>query len=67
MTRIRREVDAPGQDSFLDVVANLVGILIILVMIVGTRADPDASASGSLRQDGRCTRGTCGRRTRLRR
>ncbi len=26
---------APGQDSFLDVVANLVGILIILVMVVG--------------------------------
>jgi hypothetical protein len=38
VTRIRHEVDAPGQDSFLDVVANLVGILIILVMIVGTRA-----------------------------
>lgn len=36
--RTRSEVDAPGQDSFLDVVANLVGILIILVMIVGTRA-----------------------------
>ncbi len=36
--RVRHEVDAPGQDSFLDVVANLVGILIILVMIVGTRA-----------------------------
>ncbi|GIW95218.1 MAG: hypothetical protein KatS3mg110_3259 [Pirellulaceae bacterium] len=28
----------PGQDSFLDVVANLVGILIILVMIVGVQA-----------------------------
>ncbi len=38
MTRLRSEVDAPGQDSFLDVVANLVGILIILVMIVGTQA-----------------------------
>lgn len=31
-------VDAPGQDSFLDVVANLVGIMIILVMVVGSRA-----------------------------
>ncbi len=31
-------VEAPGQDSFLDVVANLVGILIILVMVVGTQA-----------------------------
>jgi hypothetical protein len=29
---------APGQDSFLDVVANLVGILIILVMVVGVGA-----------------------------
>lgn len=32
------QVEAPGQDSFLDVVANLVGILIILVMVVGTQA-----------------------------
>jgi hypothetical protein len=30
--------EAPGQDSFLDIVANLVGILIILVMVVGARA-----------------------------
>jgi hypothetical protein len=38
--RPRRSSDdsAPGQDSFLDVVANLVGILIILVMIIGTSA-----------------------------
>jgi hypothetical protein len=28
------QADAPGQDAFLDVVANLVGILIILVIIV---------------------------------
>ncbi|NLF70646.1 MAG: hypothetical protein GX575_16565 [Candidatus Anammoximicrobium sp.] len=40
---------APGQDSFLDVTCNLVGILIILIMVIGTRtqtaalqADPDA-------------------------
>jgi len=32
------QFDDPGQDSFLDIVANLVGILIILVMIVGVRA-----------------------------
>lgn len=32
------QAEAPGQDSFLDVVANLVGILIILVMVVGTQA-----------------------------
>jgi hypothetical protein len=30
--------DTPGQDSFLDIVANIVGILIILVMVVGVRA-----------------------------
>jgi hypothetical protein len=29
--------EAPGQDSFLDVVGNLVGILIILVMVVGAQ------------------------------
>ncbi|MDP6446803.1 MAG: hypothetical protein QF805_23630, partial [Pirellulaceae bacterium] len=33
----RQQTDPPGQDSFLDIVANLVGILIILVMIVGFR------------------------------
>ncbi|MBB73994.1 MAG: hypothetical protein CMJ75_05710 [Planctomycetaceae bacterium] len=36
--KLRIEADAPGQDAFLDIVANLVGILIILVMIVGARA-----------------------------
>lgn len=30
--------DMPGQDSFLDVVANIVGILILLVMVLGVRA-----------------------------
>jgi hypothetical protein len=35
--RSRDTVEAPGQDSFLDIVANLVGILIILVMVVGVR------------------------------
>lgn len=37
--------NAPGQDSFLDIVANLVGILIILVMVVGVRAQ-DALLKG---------------------
>ncbi len=32
------ETAAPGQDSFLDVLTNIVGILIILVMFVGVRA-----------------------------
>ena len=35
--RPRDQTDAPGQDAFLDVVANLVGILIILVMVVGAQ------------------------------
>ena len=39
----RREQDmAVGQDSFLDTTANLVGILIILVVVVGTKARIDA-------------------------
>jgi hypothetical protein len=38
MTRSRPDLaDAPGQDSFLDVVTNLVGILIIIIMVIGTR------------------------------
>ncbi len=44
---------APGQDSFLDVVCNLVGIMIILIMVIGTRTQhaaldakpPQATAS----------------------
>ena len=36
--RRESDVEAQGQDSFLDVVANLVGVLIILVMVVGTHA-----------------------------
>ena len=38
---MRRKADtteSPGYDSFLDIVANLVGILIILIMVVGVRA-----------------------------
>jgi len=40
--------EAPGHDSFLDIVANMVGILIILVTVVGLRvknAPPAASIS----------------------
>ncbi len=33
----QNDTDAPSHDSFLDVVANMVGILIILVMVVGVR------------------------------
>lgn len=40
MTRRNRkeQAEAPGQDSFLDVVCNLVGIMIVLVMVVGAQA-----------------------------
>ncbi len=39
MSRRRRaEDETPGQDSFLDIVANLVGIMIILVIVIGVRA-----------------------------
>ncbi len=34
----RQQAEPPGEDSFLDIVANVVGILIILVMVVGARA-----------------------------
>lgn len=37
MSRRRRNVIEMGHDSFLDIVANLVGILIILVVILGTQ------------------------------
>jgi len=49
--------ELPGQDSFLDVVANIVGILIILVMVVGVRAahsprkPPDYDAAEEVQQD----------------
>jgi hypothetical protein len=34
----RPQTEDPGQDSFLDIVANLVGILIILIIVIGARA-----------------------------
>ena len=48
---------AAGEDSFLDIVANLVGILIILVVVVGAQAsrqlqvDPDEVAAGTATVD----------------
>jgi hypothetical protein len=56
MRRRESQAEAPGQDSFLDVVANLVGILIILVMLVASQAKrgfiekelPPAAAEASL-------------------
>jgi hypothetical protein len=55
MARTRQEDDlTAGQDSFLDVITNIVGILIILVMVVGARvqkivleAPPEAPAKAS--------------------
>src|SRR5690606_22694751 len=46
MIRARRRSGAPelGQDAFLDIVANLVGILIILVVILGSRSQEVADA-----------------------
>jgi len=41
MKRNRDRGDEAGQDSFLDIAANLVGILIILVIVVGARAKND--------------------------
>ncbi|MBR5244162.1 MAG: hypothetical protein IKW13_08005, partial [Thermoguttaceae bacterium] len=47
--RTVEEVGGDGQDSFLDVVSNLVGVLIILVMIAGTRAR-NVAADAALEQ-----------------
>ncbi len=47
--RAVEEVGGDGQDSFLDVVSNLVGVLIILVMIAGTRAR-NVAADAALEQ-----------------
>lgn len=41
--------DAPGQDSFLDVVANLVGIFLILIIIVGSQAKSAVTAARNLK------------------
>lgn len=48
-------IEAGGQDSFVDVVTNLVGILIVLVLIVGVRVRPaerkhNASAQAAMVQ-----------------
>lgn len=41
------EIEAPGQDSFLDVVCNLVGILIVLVMLIAAQAKRGMVAAAS--------------------
>jgi hypothetical protein len=53
------EIESAGQDSFLDVVTNIVGILIILVMVIGGRVqqlvfetvDPDNSQAAALERE----------------
>ena len=47
MRRARIEQEDSGQDSFLDVVANVVGVLIILVMLVGVQASHSIVSSES--------------------
>lgn len=57
----KNQDNMPGEDSFLDIVANLVGILIILIVVVGAQAtaswnhqEPNAeliSASESVKQE----------------
>ncbi|TWU21901.1 hypothetical protein [Bythopirellula polymerisocia] len=42
MSRRQIEQEDSSQDSFLDIVANLVGVIIILVMLVGAKATHDA-------------------------
>jgi hypothetical protein len=39
--------EMPGQDSFLDVVANMVGIMILLVMVMGVRASSSVATARS--------------------
>jgi len=61
MARARQEDDLnAGQDSFLDVITNIVGILIILVMVVGARvqqivlnppAEPASAADTALESE----------------
>jgi hypothetical protein len=41
LSRRDDQFEAPGKDSFLDVVANVVAILIILVMVVGSQAQQE--------------------------
>jgi hypothetical protein len=58
MKRVEVEADQmPGQDSFLDVITNIVGILILLVLVVGLRTSrnvqngPDSQAAEKARAE----------------
>ncbi len=59
MKRVEVEADQmPGQDSFLDVITNIVGILILLVLVVGLRtqrsvhqgADPQVAEAAHVQE-----------------
>ncbi len=55
MSRRKRDmVDPSGYDSFLDIVANLVGILIILIIVIGAQAT-DAMTESAEQPDGEPT------------
>ena len=45
MRRNNEEFNDQNYDSFLDIVANLVGILVILIMVIGVRAKKVANSS----------------------
>lgn len=49
MGRRREEGEAMGSDSFLDVVANMVGIVIILVMVAGLRSKTAPERAAEIR------------------
>ncbi len=51
MKRVELEADQmPGQDSFLDVITNIVGILILLVLVVGLRTQHSVRDEPDLQQ-----------------
>ena len=63
MKRVEMEADQmPGQDSFLDVITNIVGILILLVLVVGLRTSravhecPDLQRAEQARTQGQLRR-----------
>lgn len=43
--------EGPGQDSFLDIMANIVGVLIILVMVVGARTQHAYVSAATARRE----------------
>ena len=55
--RREEQFEAPGKDSFLDVVANVVAILIILVIVVGSQASQIVIQKESARQQARAAGG----------